>query len=152
MEDVISLHNLTSLSGKSTFRPEVQEHCLWTRSSFQQSCWVHRGSLSQNDVRVTRERRYSLLQTGVYQKSVTNVRELQTKAQLWSHSNASTFKRFYTNDNRNRHALKKWRETRWRGQYHCFQIRCFSNDTSTVTNYRLAELSKVIVLHVRYAL
>ena len=87
MEDLISLHNLTSLSGKSTFRPEVQEHCLWTRSSSQQSCWVHRENLAQNDVRVTRERRYSLLQTGVYQKSETNVQ-------------------IYTNDNREPTSIK----------------------------------------------
>lgn len=107
MEDLISLHNLTSLSGKSTFQPEVQEHCLWTRSSSQQSCWVHHGNLAQNDVQVTRERHYSLLQTGVYQKSATNVGELQTKEQLWSHSNASTFKLLNTNDNRKPTSIKK---------------------------------------------
>ena len=150
MEDLISLHNLTSLSGKSTFQPEVQEHCLWIRSSSQQSCWVHRENLAQNDVRVTRERHYSLLQTGVYQKSATNVGELQTKEQFWSHSNASTFKLLIQTTTVNRQALKKWREIRWRGHY--FQMRCFSNDASTVTNYRLAELCKAIVRHVRYAL
>lgn len=151
-EHLISPHNLTSPSGKSTFRPEVREHCLWTRSSSQQSCWVDRGNLAQSTVRETRERHYSLLQTRSCQKSVTKVGQLQTKAEFWSHSNALTFKLLHTNGNREPTSIKKGREIRCRSHYQCSQIQCLSNDAGTVTNFRLVEWSKIIVVHVRYAL